>query len=122
YDFLENRCIDHGAILRAAQVATARRCAQYPFVFVPIDGTSLTLTDRCCAKGFGVIGNHNKRARGLKVLDAIAVSPQGMPLGLATVVWWTRDKPIDRSRPSCARKVHDRETQRWLDGIDDVCR
>jgi hypothetical protein len=122
YDFLESPATDHAALLHAMQAATAARCADHPFVFVPLDGTSLTLTDAQRAKDFGAVGSHKNKARGLKVIDAVAVSPEGVPLGLGTLVWWTRDKRIDRSRPSCARKVKDRETQYWLDGIDDVCR
>jgi hypothetical protein len=57
----------------------------------------------------------------LKVIDGIAVSPEGVPLGVSTLTWWTREQRVDRSRPSCARKVKDRETQRWLDSIEDVC-
>jgi hypothetical protein len=122
YDFLENPATDHSAILRAMQAATAARCAKDPFVFVPIDGTSLALTDTQRVKGFGAVGSWSNKGQGLQVIDAIAVSPKGVPRGVSTLVWWTRDQPIDRSRPSCARKVKDRETQRWLDGLTDVSR
>jgi hypothetical protein len=63
YDFLESKHVAPDAILAAATDATARRAAQFPFVFVPLDGTSLTLTDLARAKDFGSVG---ARARGAR--------------------------------------------------------
>src|SRR5262245_58159367 len=45
YDFLENPAVHPEDIARAHHVATARRCQGEPFVFVPVDGSSLTFSD-----------------------------------------------------------------------------
>src|SRR6478752_4294322 len=45
YSLLENTKVTAGQLGAAMFMATALRCAQEPFVFVAVDGSSLTLTD-----------------------------------------------------------------------------
>ena len=116
YDFLESKHVAPDAILAAATDATARRAAQFPFVFVPLDGTSLTLTDLARAKDFGSVGARARGARGLKVIDAVAVAPDGTPLGIAAMKWWARGARPARNR--YARSTAEKESQHWLDAID----
>ena len=98
--------------------ACVRRAEDYPFVFVPIDGTSLTLADHSQAKDFGSIGSRERGARGLKVVDAIALSPAGVPVGLAGMRWWARGpKPTRHKR---RRNTEDKETQYWIDVVAGV--
>jgi hypothetical protein len=40
YDFVEGEQIDAEAISRAVADSTAQRCAEYPWVYVAVDGTS----------------------------------------------------------------------------------
>jgi hypothetical protein len=118
YDFLESDAVHADALMAAMGEACGRRCAEHRFVFVPVDGSSLTLTDRHRAKDFGAIGTYRAGARGLKLVDAIAVSPAGVPLGCLAIRWWTRGT-ARRARPESVR-VSKKETQHWLDAIDDV--
>src|SRR5262245_59175900 len=45
YDFLESDAVHADALMAAMGEACARRCADHRYVFVPVDGSSLTLTD-----------------------------------------------------------------------------
>jgi len=118
YDFLESG-VCAGAIARGTADATLRRAHELDYVVVPIDGTSLNLTDRAQAKGFGSIGARDRGARGLKLIDAIALSPAGVPLGLLSMQWWSR--PLEANAVSLSVRSHEeKETQHWLDAIDDV--
>jgi hypothetical protein len=126
YDFLENRHVDPKAILLAAGRSTARRAAQNEFAYVAIDGTSLSLTDRARRKDFGSVGDLAHKGRGLKVINAMALSPKGVPLGLCAQSWWARTSAVtqsrkDKAKRNIARDVKDKETQRWLDTIDATC-
>ena len=113
YDFLENSSCSSEGIAWAQCRATARRCKEFPFVFVPTDGSSLQFPDEEGAKGLGFIGTHKAGARGLKVLTAIAVSPDGVPLGVLGQAWWLR---LTKAKvPSAKRKVQDKETRYWLE-------
>jgi hypothetical protein len=119
YDFLESDAVHADALMAAMGEACGRRCAEHRFVFVPVDGSSLTLADRYRAKDFGAIGTHRAGARGIKFVDAIAVSPAGVPLGCLAIRWWTRNAPRRARRPESVR-VSKKETQHWLDAVDDV--
>jgi hypothetical protein len=113
YDFLENPAISADAIAEAHQRCTARRCVGLPFVFVPVDGSSLQFPDGKNTKGLGFIGSYKAGARGLKVLTAIAVSPDGVPLGVLGQAWWLRKTKV--KTPHAQRDVKDKETRYWLE-------
>jgi len=118
YDFLENERVDVKQIVEGLGEATARRCAELPFVFVPVDGTSITVSDRAGKKGMGRIGTAANGGRGLKVIDALAVDPQGTPVGLLGLTWWSRTKLAptnDYERQK--RPLAERETHFWVDTV-----
>lgn len=120
YDFLEGDAVRAEPIAHSMARACAARASGLPFVFAPVDGTSLKLVDRDRRKDFGAVGTYSKGAQGLKVIDAIAVSPRGVPLGVGALQWWTRPstRPFDRHSSSASRKVDEKETQHWLSAID----
>jgi hypothetical protein len=59
-------------------------------VFVPIDGSSLSLTDTGHAKGLGGVGAWEKGARGVQVMTALALSANGSTLGISGQTMWIR--------------------------------
>jgi len=116
YRVLENEAISAEAVGAAAHRACANRAQEYGYVFVPTDGTSLHLTDAAEQKGFGSIGSRERGARGLKVITAQAVSPAGVPLGLLAQQYWARgNRSPKREGQNDGRHTKDKETQRWLD-------
>jgi hypothetical protein len=120
YDFLESEHVPPDEIMAAVAEATLKRGAGSPFVFVPVDGTSLTLVDHAKNKDFGVIGTHQFDARGLKVLDALAVDREGVVLGWLALTFWARPQrklPPKGSRALQGRAVEDKETRYWLETI-----
>jgi hypothetical protein len=119
YRLLENLNFDDKDTARAAHKACAKRCVGKPFVFVPVDGCTVSVTDTTGNKGFGKVGTRKTRARGIEVMNAIAVDQAGTPVGVCSQIWWTRrDTPV--SRPSRKRKLHEKETRYWLHCIDEV--
>lgn len=120
YDFLESPHIDAAPLVDAMGRSCATRCTDEKFVFVPIDGSSLTIVDHAQAKGFGHVGNYMLGLRGLKVVTAIAVAPSGTPIGVAHLEWWNRPRYEENSGN---RPPKQRESQKWCDTIDAVtCR
>lgn len=116
FRLVENEGVGAVAIASATHRASARRAAEYPFVFVPTDGSSLTLTDREKAKGLGVVGARSIGARGLQVMTAIAVAPDGTPLGIVAQEWWARKGRARRKKKGRDRReLRSKETQYWLD-------
>jgi hypothetical protein len=121
YRWLENPSAHLDALVEGLGRACAMRSAEHAFVFVPTDGSSLTLVDVERAKGFGPIGTRSQGARGVKVLGAIAVSPEGVPLGVTALEWWCRKSARTRKRPNASRPTAQKETQRWLDAVTHTC-
>jgi hypothetical protein len=111
YDFLESPHVGDEALIEAMGLASARRCAKEPYVFVAVDGSSLTLTDRNRSKDFGSVGSYHHGARGLKVVCGLAVSAQGVPCGLTSMQWWAREQKRRRARD--ARNLHEKELWYW---------
>lgn len=116
YGLLECAGVARSQIAEAMFAADARRCAPLPFVFVPVDGSSVTLTDVERAKGFGSVGDHVHGARGLKVISALLVSPVGVPLGLGSQVWWERTGPAAKKKHK-KRRTEEKETRHWLEAM-----
>jgi len=115
YGLLESDAVSTEQIGAGIFEACARRCADQPYVLCPIDGTSLTLTDRGRAKDFGPIGTRSAGARGLKVMNAMVLSADGVPLGVSSQQWWTRPKGQGRRRRHRdTLRPDQKETQHWL--------
>lgn len=117
YDLVANHALSPTKVLASAARATCNR-AQEGEVIVAVDGTSLTLVDRGKKKGFGPIGALQKKARGLKVISAYAISADGTPLGLLSQTWWNRSEGPKRQRYS--RPLGDKETRHWLDTMTEA--
>lgn len=130
YDLLEGQKVSVGAVLSAMGDATARRAAAESFAYVVIDGASITLTDREQTKGFGRVGNRDS-LRGLKVINALGLSRQGVPLGMFTQVWWARapatvrtgtkkQRAAQKARFKRQRGTEEKETHYWLQAIEEA--
>jgi len=116
FRLLENDEVAPGAIAEAIHRGTAHACFGEPFVFVPVDGSSLNLTDATGAKGLGAVGARAKNARGLCVMSAIAVKRDGTPVGTCGQAYWARPvRPARRRRKAKMRPVMERETRFWLE-------
>ena len=115
YGLLEAAAVWTAQVGEAVFAACARRCAGEPFVFCPVDGTSLTLTEGQ-DKGFGPIGARAQGSRGVKVVNAMVLSADGVPLGISSQRWWTRP---DRRRQQHRDQLRpdQKETQHWLDAM-----
>jgi hypothetical protein len=123
YDLLESGHVSPDELLASQARITAQRAANEPFVFVSVDGSSVTLADPTASKQFGSVGTLSGGARGLKVISALGISPQGVPLGLLTQVWWARTQAKRQNRKqkrkrNLKRKVEQKETQYWLQAIE----
>ena len=119
YRFVENAAICVERMVASSALATIRR-AQDGWVFVPVDGSSLTLADPKLRRGLGSVGSYLKKGRGLKVMSSIGVSPDGTPLGLLDLLWWTRETVPERKETRTKRRIDQKETRYWLQVIQRV--
>jgi hypothetical protein len=127
YDLLECRKVDPAALLRGLGESAAQHAAEKAFVFVPVDGSSTTLADHAASKDFGSLGALRNGTRGLKVISALGVSPEGVPLEIFTQVWWARTNAKihnakAKRRRNRRRKVDEKETRFWLQAVDETAK
>jgi transposase Tn5 family protein/transposase-like protein len=115
YNFVEG-VTPPEALVQALAEATLRQLVDEQFVFVPIDGTSLSLTDRNKTKGFGSIGKRGFPTRGLKVIDALAVRRDGTTLGLLDLEWWAR-APRNVGSRARRRRLGETEMHHWVNSV-----
>jgi hypothetical protein len=125
YDFLEEAHAKAGPIGDATGRATVRRAAACQRCFVMIDGSSLSVVDHADKKGFGRIGAYTGEGRGVKMINALAVGPDGHVDGLVHQEYWCRaNDPSHAAARGASKKKRNRntpteqkETQRWLNTI-----
>jgi len=116
YKFLESEHTSYEPLRRAFGLAAARQASGMPYVFVAVDGSSLSLTDGEKTK-FGAIGSTAQKGRGMKVITSYAVDSEGVPVGILDQQWWARPARKKNSRVK-HRKLADRETLHWCNSID----
>lgn len=83
-------------------------------VIVPVDGTSTAHTDLRGDDGVGPIGTRSAGAMGLKVMTAIALTYDGVALGVAAHSFWARPlEPLTVPREK--RALEERESRFWTE-------
>jgi len=124
FRWLESPAVPEGAVAEAVFKATARSCSGCSVVYVAVDGSSLTLSDRAKRRELGRVGGRFV-TRGLHVMSALAVDQRGAALGLLDQQWWARSeqpkrKPGERGQKCLGKKYLDRETRYWLQSLADT--
>jgi Transposase DNA-binding/Transposase DDE domain len=112
FRLLENTAVRPDSVRAAVVGATGHRCAALGRVIVPIDATSLKVTDERAAKGLGAVGTTTNGARGVHAMTALAVTPQGASLGMCAQILWVRDETRrKRANPD------DSEARFWVEAM-----
>ena len=119
YRLLSNENVDWKEIAKASHVACVERCRGERVVFVAEDGSSLNITDTGQEKGTGPIGARGKGARGFQLMNAIAITLYGVPVGLCGQTWWARAEEAD-TRNGKAKRAEEKETRHWYELAGEV--
>jgi hypothetical protein len=119
YRFCENDVLDFPTLLVPTfrSVGRVAREAEERDVLCLEDTTELDLTHMKATEGLGEIGN--PMCRGLFLHSALAVTPDGVPLGLLSAETWVRDprehgKAADRR----TRPFDDKESAKWWKAME----
>lgn len=115
FRLLENSSVRYEPILGGVTRATLKRCRELQRVYVPIDGTTLRITDKKQNKGFGAVGAWSLPVRGVHAMTALAVDADGAPVGICGQTMWSREKPSKRGGGSAEGK----ESKYWLELLRD---
>lgn len=116
YRFFENPHIDWRQILAPHCASTVRRAAEEPVVLVPQDATEINLTHFPCTTGLGYLSS--SRCRGVLLHTCLAATPAGVVLGtIDQQMWVRRVEELGKRRPRRSRSTKEKESQRWLEGL-----
>jgi hypothetical protein len=113
YRFWDADAVTPAAIRAAQQRATIERARAHPLVLALQDTTEFNLTAHPATTGLGSLAGQGQR--GILAHSVLAVSPQGVPLGLLHQETWTRDPQQSGSRHERRKRSTDeKESGRWL--------
>lgn len=117
YRFFDNDKAIPASILGGHARATLRRCASQAIVLVPQDTTYIDYTAHPETEGLGPLGNH--KGRGIVCHTTLAVTPEGVPLGLLAQKNWVRDaETYGALTARRKREISDKESIKWLESVD----
>jgi hypothetical protein len=117
FRFVENEAIGSQKVIAATTRATARRCRR-ELAIVPVDATSLHLTDVMGRRGLGAVGSWKQGARGVHAMSSLVLTGDGAPLGLGSQSYWVREKRSKRPEKGVSKDVEKRETRFWLRALE----
>lgn len=118
FRWLENWAVRPEPVVRAVEEAAVERCRGQQLVYVPVDATSLTVTDHTKTKGFGAVGSWSQGSRGVHAMSAFAVGADGCPLGISGQRMWVREKRSQASGKARSGDLDQRETRFWLELLE----
>ncbi|MFO1371528.1 MAG: IS4 family transposase [Candidatus Competibacteraceae bacterium] len=115
YRLLAHEEVDWAAVLTPHWECSVERMRGHPVVLCVQDSTELDYTTQPGIAGLGPL--RYLRQHGLYVHPTLAVTPEGVPLGVLDAWFWTRDRATwgeeRRSWP-----IEAKESVRWLAGFE----
>lgn len=116
YRFMENGRVKLEALIKADADATARRCAGLKEIRVLVDLTTLSFPNAPATEGLGPVGEEG--SRGILLQSALAVTREGVAIGLLDLLLWCRDPEEIGSRRTCKKRtIDEKESRRWLAAV-----
>ena len=88
YRFFSNENVKAKKIKDGSYQATKMRIKKHPNILIISDATNLNYSSHKSLRGIGVLKNF--RARGLNLHTTIAITPNGVPLGMLDQACWGR--------------------------------
>jgi hypothetical protein len=116
YRLLANPHLDPAEVLASVGAATGRRAAAQSLLLLVQDTTEMRPTSPQRCQGLGPLAN--PEAQGWWLHTMLAITPDGLPLGLLGQQIWTRDAGAPPSRPERYRTpIEGKESARWLQSV-----
>jgi transposase Tn5 family protein/transposase-like protein len=122
YRFFDNEKVTAEKVLAPHREATLQRVRQHAVVLSVEDTSELDFTSRPKTAGLGPL--NYELTRGINIHPMLAVTPEGLCLGVLDLWRWVRDLSDhggkDR-RDRLSRSLEQKESLRWVEGYQKVC-
>jgi hypothetical protein len=124
YRLFANEKMEASKVLNLHKQKTRERMKQYPIVLAIQDTTYLNYTTHRKTQGLGPIGSTRKGQEnliGMVMHNTLAVTPQGLPLGMLAQDIWVREgrkqKSNRRKYLSSLLPTEEKESKKWLQAL-----
>lgn len=117
YRFFDNDGVDTDGILSAHIGQTLGRMRDLPVVLAVQDSTEYNLTHLPATQGVGYCSH--RHVRGFFMHSMLALTPEGLPLGVLGLKTWAR--PLAQLGKRAQRKtlpVRQKESVKWIEGLE----
>jgi hypothetical protein len=93
----------------------------HKLVLVVQDTTDLNFSQRPHTEGLGFVGSNQTGAQswGLKLHSSVALSPEGLPLGVLRAMMYAPERKGKAGKKSIGRPIEEKKSFRWLEGYRD---
>lgn len=113
YNFFKNEFIEVEQLLEPHVKRTKERCAESNTVLMLNDTSYLDFTSQPEKKGMGTLAT--KTSLGMLVHPTLAVTSEGVPLGITDLQVWARPKDdFGKSEKRYQRLITEKESIKWL--------
>ena len=128
YRFFQNESVEVGSIMAAHSAKTARRADKYETILALQDTSYFNYTSHPKTKGLGEIslkkGKNVKEiySHGLSMHACLAVTTEGLPLGLLSLQISARESQSTRVKRSERNRfpIEEKESFRWLEALSET--
>jgi hypothetical protein len=119
YRFFDNEQVDTDGILLAHVHQTLARMRQLPVVLAVQDTTEYNLNHLPATEGLGHCSN--KKVRGFFMHSMLALTPEGLPLGVLGLKNWVRPQAqLGKRKLRTKLPVQDKESAKWIEGLNQL--
>ena len=122
YRFFDNEKVTAEKVLSPHREATLQRVRQQDVVLCIEDTSELDFTSRSKTEGLGPL--NYELTRGIRIHPMIAVTPEGLCLGVLEFHRWVRDASNHGGKDRqnrLSRPLEKKESLRWIEGYQKVC-
>jgi hypothetical protein len=117
YRFFDNAQIDTDGILAPHIAQTLDRMRQLPVVLAVQDTTEFNLSHLPATEGLGY--GSGRHERGFIMHSLLAVTPEGLPLGVLGMKTWVRPKEkFGKKLHPRTRPIEEKESIKWIEGLE----
>jgi hypothetical protein len=115
YRFFDNESVTPSAILSGHKAAAAERAAGHRLILAVQDTTTLNFSSHPATQGLGLLGSHSDKTVGIFLHSTLALTPEGVALGIIDAQTWVRP-PGSRGKAKNRAKtaLEDKESAKWL--------
>lgn len=121
YRLFDNKKVEAKEVLASHQRSTAERIKKQKIVLAIQDTTYLNYTHHPKKQGIGPIGTKTQGVFGLLAHSTLAMTDEGLPLGLITQEIWPRcEKDMGKRNKRKELSIKEKESRKWLRALDET--